>query len=57
MDFDNAYVISLTVVTDKEESVVKAAEVMSRAAAGLLLDGIDISLSMGRPTEDDKIDP
>lgn len=56
MNIDDAVVVSLTVVTDNHEHILKAAEVMGRAGAGLVLDGITVSLSMGRgdaePVED-----
>lgn len=47
-----AIVISATVVTEDHAAALKAAEVLARAAAGLVLDGIDVSVSMGRPSDD-----
>ncbi|HEU4543005.1 MAG TPA: hypothetical protein VFR23_17880 [Jiangellaceae bacterium] len=46
-------VISATVVTDDATKAARAAEVLARAAAGLVLDGIDVSVSMGIPSDDD----
>jgi hypothetical protein len=46
-------VISATVVTKNPDHVAKAAEVLARAAAGLALEGIDVSLSFGIPEDDE----
>jgi hypothetical protein len=40
-------VVSLTVVTTDESEASRAAEVMSRAGAGLALEGTSVSLTMG----------
>lgn len=48
MKLEDTVVVSLTVVTDNPEHITKAAEVMGRAGAGLLLDGMSVSLTMGR---------
>lgn len=45
-------VISATVVTDNPEHAARAAEVLARAAAGLVLDGIDVSVAMGVPEDE-----
>ncbi len=37
---------SFSVQTDDAEQLVRAAEVMARAAAGLLLEGADVNLSL-----------
>jgi hypothetical protein len=51
-------VISATVVTDDPEHLVKAAEVLGRAAAGLGLEGIDVSLSITTvPDDPDEAEP
>jgi hypothetical protein len=39
-------VISATVVTDDQQQASHAAEVLARAAAGLVLDGIPVNVSM-----------
>jgi hypothetical protein len=44
-------VISVGVVTDDPVHAVKAAEVFARAAAGLVLEGINVSVNMGIPDE------
>lgn len=38
--------VGATVITRVPEHALKAAEVLARAAAGLLLDGISVSVSM-----------
>ena len=40
-------VVRATVVTDVPQHIAKAAEVLARAAAGLVLEGIDASIDMG----------
>jgi len=49
-------VVSATVVTENPEHVVKAAEILGRAAAGLGLDGISVSLTIGIPDEEEEAD-
>lgn len=49
-------VISAAVVTENPQHAARAAEVLARAAAGLVLDGIDVSVSMGIPMEDEDDD-
>jgi hypothetical protein len=46
-------VISATVVTDDQSQATHAAEVLARAAAGLVLDGIPVNVSMGVPDDDE----
>ena len=45
-------VVSATVVTDNPEHAARAAEVLARAAAGLVLDGISVNVSLGIPDDD-----
>lgn len=45
-------VISASVVTENPEHANRAAEVLGRAAAGLVLDGINVNLSMGIPEDE-----
>jgi len=45
-------VVSLTVVTEVEEHVTKAAEAFARIAAGLVLDGITVNLNLGQVDDD-----
>lgn len=47
-------VVSASVVTSDPQHIARAAEVLARAAAGLVLDGIDVTVGMGTPTEDDE---
>lgn len=47
-------VISATVVTDDQEQALKAAEVLARAAAGLVLDGVNVSVHMGIADDEDE---
>lgn len=44
-DSDEVYVCA-SVITRVPEHALKASEVLARAAAGLLLDGISVSVSM-----------
>ena len=46
-------VLSLSVVTEDQSEATKTAEVMARAATGLALDGIDVSLSIGTVEDED----
>lgn len=48
MSRDETMVITATVVTDDPEHAARAAEVLARAAAGLVLDGISVSVSLMR---------
>jgi hypothetical protein len=50
-------VISATVVTDDQQQASHAAEVLARAAAGLVLDGIPVNVSMGVPDADEEDQP
>lgn len=45
-------VVSATVVTNNPEHITRAAEVLGRASAGLVLDGIDVMLTFGKPEDD-----
>lgn len=47
-------VITAAVVTDDQQAAARAAEVLARAATGLVLDGINVSISMGVPEEEDE---
>ncbi len=49
--------VTLRVQTDDHVCLVRAAEVMARAAAGLLLEGADVNLSLLHfdPDEDDPL--
>lgn len=47
-------VVSATVVTEDPTHATKAAEVLARAAAGLVLDGIAVSVSMGLPDDEER---
>ena len=49
-------VVSLTIVTDQPDHVVRASEVFARAAAGLILEGVNVNLSFGIPDDDDRSD-
>lgn len=51
---NDVVVISATVVTRNADHIAKAGEVLARAAAGLALEGIDVSLSFGIPDDDDE---
>jgi hypothetical protein len=46
-------VISATIVTENPEHATRAAEAFARACTGLVLEGINVSLSMGYGDEDD----
>lgn len=46
-------VVSLTLVTEDPEAAARSAEVMARAAAGLALEGLSVSLSLGTVTDDE----
>jgi hypothetical protein len=45
-------VVSLTIVTEDPNEATTAAEVMARAAAGLALEGLLVSLTIGTATDD-----
>lgn len=49
----NTVVISATVVTDNPDHAARAAEVLARAAAGLVLDGVPVNVSLGVPDDED----
>lgn len=53
MDESEAMVISATVVTTDHEKAARAAEVLARAAAGLVLDEISVSLMLYRGGEEE----
>jgi hypothetical protein len=48
--------VSASVITRVPEHALKAAEVLGRAAAGLLLDGISVSVNMHTIEEEDGSD-
>ncbi len=52
MKDEDTMVISCSIVTDDHEHAVKAAEALARVAAGLVLDGISVSVSMFRVDEE-----
>lgn len=47
-------VVSLAVVSTEPEHITRAAEVMARAAAGLALEGIQVALNLGTPSDQDE---
>lgn len=47
----SAYV-SLMVISDDPQALVKASEVLARTATGLAMEGADVALSWGSPDED-----
>jgi hypothetical protein len=49
-------VVSLTVVTDDPEHATRAAEAMARVATGLVLDRINVSLSLGVAEDEEETD-
>ena len=49
--------ISASVRTDDRDHALRAAEVLARAAAGLFLNGVSVSVSVGRPPDDEDDDP
>jgi len=50
-------VVSATVVTASQEHAARAAEVLARSAAGLMLDGVNVSITMGTVEDDDEGGP
>lgn len=46
--------ISASVFTDSHEEAAKAAEALARVAAGLVLDGIEVSVNMYRLSTDEE---
>lgn len=46
-------VVSVTVVTGNPEHATRAAEVLARAASGLSLEGINVSLTMSTVFDED----
>jgi hypothetical protein len=52
----SSLVVSLSVVTEDEQAAVRASEVMARAAAGLALEGITVSLTIGTVIDDGEDD-
>jgi hypothetical protein len=49
---DRPVVISATVFTEDPGYAARAAEVLARAAAGLVLEGINVSVAMAVPEDD-----
>lgn len=47
-------VISATIVTDNPSHATRAAEVLARAAAGLVLDGVPVNVHMGHADDDEE---
>lgn len=56
MKAEDVLVVSATVVTDKPEAAVRAAEVFARAAAGLVLEGISVNVSLGKPSVEEVVE-
>ena len=54
---DEVVVVSATVVTDDPEHIARAAEVFGRACAGLVLEGMSVSLSLGRGDAEEVTEP
>lgn len=52
----SSIVVSLTVVTENQHHATRAAESFARVATGLVLDGIDVSLSLTDLEADDDVD-
>ena len=52
-DLQQTAVVSLTVVTDRPDHVVRASEVFARAAAGLTLEGVNVSLHFSVEDDDE----
>lgn len=50
---DRSIVVTLTVVTENDEHAIRAAEAMIRVASGLVLDGVNVSLSLAAVPDDD----
>lgn len=50
---DDMVVVSVEVVTSDPEQVTRSIEAFARAAAGLALEGIAVSVNASTPTEDD----
>lgn len=48
------WAVSVSVFSDEEAAVARAAEVLGRAAAGLALEGINTSLHVHRIDEEDE---
>lgn len=53
---DETMVISATVVTADPEKAARAGEVLSRAAVGLVLDGVSVNISLMRADEEGVVD-
>jgi hypothetical protein len=45
--------VSLSVVTDDQETITRAMEALSRAGAGLALEGVSVFLMAGPESEDE----
>lgn len=53
-DAPKTVVVSVSIVTDNPADVVRASEVFARAASGLVLEGINVSLTLGIPSDDNE---
>lgn len=51
---DKSFVVSATVVTEDGNEAVRAAEVLARAAAGLLLEGIYVQVAMSQSSGEEE---
>lgn len=50
------YFLALTVIDANPEQLVRASETIGRTAAGLALDGINVSITAGMHDDDDEDD-
>jgi len=48
------FVISLTIVTEQPEKVARAMEVFGRAAVGLSMEDLFVSISVSRTSDEDE---
>lgn len=48
MNFDDAIVVSCSVVTDNAEHAARAVEAFARAATGLAFEGMQVSVSISK---------
>lgn len=53
---DETIVIMATVVTNDPEKAARAGEVLSRAAIGLVLDGITVNVNLSRADDEGVVD-
>lgn len=51
---DKTIIITASVVTEDHNQAARAAEVLARAAAGLVLEGISVGVTMGQLDEEDE---